>query len=159
LKNVASETEYLFKTLSMMGGKLGPVLFQFPKTFPADIEKLKSFLSLLPRTISFAFEFRNPSWFDEPVLDLLREKGCSLCTPDSDENATTEIINTAPWGYLRLRRVDYTENELSQWLKRVLSQKWQKVFVFFKHEEESGKGPDMAIRFCRLVDSLKTSKK
>lgn len=159
LKNVTSETEYLLKTLSMLGKKLGPVLFQFPKTFHADVPRLKIFLSLLPRTISFAFEFRNPSWLDEAVLDLLREKECSLCTPDSDENATTEINSTASWGYLRLRRVNYTEAELSQWLKRILSQKWQKAFVFFKHEEETGKGPDMAIRFCGLVDSLKTSKK
>ena len=158
LKNVASETEYFFKTLSMMGRKLGPVLFQFPKTFHADVARLKGFLSLLPRTISFAFEFRNPSWLDEAVLDLLREKECGLCTPDSDENATTEIISTAPWGYLRLRRVNYTEAELSQWLKRILSQKWQQAFVFFKHEEETGKGPDMALNFCRLVDAIRVSK-
>ena len=155
LKNVALETEYLLKTLSMLSKKLGPVLFQFPKTFHADVPRLRAFLSVLPRTISFAFEFRNPSWLDETVLDLLREKECSLCTPDSDENATTEINSTASWGYLRLRRVNYTEAELSQWLKRILSQKWQKAFVFFKHEEETGKGPDMAIRFCGLVDSLK----
>jgi len=159
LKNVESETKYLFKTLSMLGSKLGPVLFQFPKTFPAEVQELKSFLSLLPRTMSFAFEFRNSSWLNGTILDLLREKGCSLCTPDSDENAASEIISTASWGYLRLRRVDYAENELSRWMKRILSQKWQRAFVFFKHEEETGKGPDMAIRFCELVDSLKTSKK
>jgi uncharacterized protein YecE (DUF72 family) len=158
LRNVASETEYFFKTLSMLGRKLGPVLFQFPKTFYADIPELKNFLTLLPHTMSFAFEFRNPSWLDTAILDLLREKGCSLCTPDSDENAATEIIRTASWGYLRLRRVDYTENELSGWLKRILSQKWQGAFVFFKHEEETGKGPDTAIRFCKFVDSIKTSK-
>ena len=64
---------------------------------------------------------------------------------------TTEIISTASWGYLRLRRVDYTEAELSQWMKRILSQKWQRAFVFFKHEEEAGKGPDMAIHFHDLA--------
>ena len=139
--------DYLFRTLSVLGKRLGPVLFQFPKSFHADLPALKNFLSLIPRTISCAFEFRNPSWLDEAVLDLLREKGCSLCTPDSDENATTEIISTASWGYLRLRRVDYTEAELSQWMKRIISQEWQKAFVFFKHEEEAGKGPDMATHF------------
>jgi uncharacterized protein YecE (DUF72 family) len=151
LRNVASETEYFLKTLSMLGKKLGPVLFQFPTTFHADLPVLKNFLSLLPRTMSFTFEFRNPSWLDETVLGLLREKGCSLCTPDSDENATTEIITTASWGYLRLRRVNYTKAELSQWLKGIVSQKWQKAFVFFKHEEETGKGPDMAIHFQDLA--------
>ena len=63
-----------------------------------------------------------------------------------------EIINTAPWGYLRLRRSDYTDGDLSQWLEKILSQKWEKAFVFFKHEGEA-KGPEMAIRFRELADS------
>ena len=64
----------------------------------------------------------------------------------------TEIISTAPWGYLRLRRSDYTEADLSQWLERILAQKWEKAFVFFKHEEEA-KGPEMAIRFRELTEA------
>ena len=76
---------------------------------------------------------------------------CSLCIADTDENPATEIIRTAPWGYLRLRRSDYTEADLSQWLERILAQKWEKAFVFFKHEEEA-KGPEMAIRFRELSD-------
>ena len=151
LKNVDTEMDYFFRTISVLGKRLGPVLFQLPKSFHADLPALKNFLTLIPRTISCAFEFRSPSWLEAGIVDLLREKGCSLCTPDSDENAATEIISTASWGYLRLRRVDYTEVELSQWMKRILSQKWQTAFVFFKHEEETGKGPDMAIHFHDLA--------
>src|SRR5512135_441679 len=36
LKNVGEETDYLFNTLRILGRKLGPVLFQFPKSFRAD---------------------------------------------------------------------------------------------------------------------------
>jgi uncharacterized protein YecE (DUF72 family) len=151
LKNVDTEMDYLFRTISVLGKRLGPVLFQLPKSLHADLPALKNFLTLVPRTISCAFEFRSPSWLEAGIVDLLREKGCSLCTPDSDENAATEIISTASWGYLRLRRVGYTEVELSQWMKRILSQKWQRAFVFFKHEEEAGKGPDMAIHFHDLA--------
>jgi uncharacterized protein YecE (DUF72 family) len=153
LRNVESETDYLFRMLSVLGKRLGPVLFQFPKSFHADLPALKDFFTLIPRTISCAFEFRSPSWLEAGIVDLLREKGCSLCTPDSVDNAATEIISTASWGYLRLRRVDYTEVELSQWMKRILSQKWQRAFVFFKHEEEAGKGPDMAIHFHDLANN------
>ncbi len=64
----------------------------------------------------------------------------------------TEIISTAPWGYLRLRRSDYTEADLTQWLEKILAQKWEKAFVFFKHEGEA-RGPEMAIRFRELADS------
>ena len=154
LRNVESETEYLLRTLSTLGGKLGPILFQFPKNFRADPALLKDFLALMPLTMSFAFEFRSQSWLNGEIHDLLRQKGCSLCTTDSEENPAEEITATANWGYLRLRRPDYTDADLSLWAKKVLSQQWEKAFVFFKHEEEAG-GIDMAIRFRELTGSKK----
>ncbi|MDD5167989.1 MAG: DUF72 domain-containing protein [Syntrophales bacterium] len=150
LRNVDEEAEYLFKTLSVLDRKLGPVLFQFPKSFHADLPLLEDFFELIPGHIFSAFEFRHPSWLNEEILALLRERECSLCIADTDENPTTEIIRTASWGYLRLRRSDYTEADLLAWRGRILSQKWDKAFVFFKHEEEA-KGPEMAMRFHALT--------
>ena len=152
MKDVSEETGYLFRTLSILGMKLGPVLFQFPKSFRADRHALENFLALVPRDMASAFEFRNPSWLDEEILDLLRKKGSSLCIADWDEDPADQIISTASWGYLRLRRSDYTDGNLSQWMERILSQKWEKAFVFFKHEDEAG-GAEMAVRFSKLVDS------
>jgi uncharacterized protein YecE (DUF72 family) len=158
LKDVDAETEYLFRTLSVLDGKLGPVLFQFPKSFHADRTSLEDFLSLIPGNMSCAFEFRNPSWLDAEILDLLHRNGCSLCIVDVDEEPAGEIISTASWGYLRLRRSDYTDADLSQWMKEILSQKWKRAFVFFKHEEEA-RGPEAAMRFRELADSqVKKSK-
>ena len=151
LKNVGEETEYLFSALLALGRKLGPILFQFPKGFRADHGVLKDFLALIPGNMSCAFEFRSPSWLDVEILDLLREKGCSLCIADADENPANEIISTAAWGYLRLRRSDYPDADLSQWIERILSQKWERVFVFFKHEE-GAKGAEMAMRFQELSE-------
>ena len=150
LRNVGAETDYLFRTLAVLERKLGPVLFQFPGSFHADHPALKDFLDLIP-DMSCAFEFRSPSWLNVEILDLLRERRCSLCIADTDENPTNEIIDTAPWGYLRLRRSDYTNADLSQWVERIFSQKWERAFVFFKHEEEA-KGPEMAMRFRELTD-------
>jgi uncharacterized protein YecE (DUF72 family) len=152
LRDVGSETEYLFRSLSVLDRKLGPVLFQFPKSFHADPPRLKDFLALIPGHISSAFEFRHPSWLDVEIYELLRGSGLSLCLADTDENPAAEIINTAPWGYLRLRRSDYRAADLSQWLEKILAQKWEKAFVFFKHEEEA-KGAEMAIRFREIADS------
>ncbi len=152
MRDVGGETEYLFRTLSTLGRKLGPVLFQFPPNFRADRPRLEEFLALLPDQFSCAFEFRHPSWLEPDILALLRARGCSLCLADTDEIPVTEIINTAPWGYLRLRRSDYSEADLSQWLERILAQEWQQAFAFFKHEGEA-KGPETAIRFRELADS------
>ncbi len=152
LRNVFEETEYLFRSLSVMGRKLGPVLFQFPKSFRADLPALKDFLALIPVDSACAFEFRSPSWLDEGVSALLSEKGCSLCIADSDENPADQIISTATWGYLRLRRSDYTDADLSEWAGRILSQTWERAFVFFKHEGEAI-GTELAIYFQELIDS------
>jgi uncharacterized protein YecE (DUF72 family) len=154
LRDVSEETEYLFRTLSILDRKLGPVLFQFPKSFRKDRLVLEDFFALIHGDVACAFEFRSPSWLDDEILDLLRKKGASLCIADSDENPAHEIIRTAPWGYLRLRRSDYTDADLSEWTERIVSQEWKEAFVFFKHEDENpAKGPEMAVRFRELVDS------
>jgi len=152
LKNVFEQTEYLFRSLSLLDGKLGPVLFQFPKSFRADRQALEGFLPLIPDNTACAFDFRSPTWLDEGAPDLLREKGCSWCVEDTDENPVQEIVSTAPWGYLRLRRSDYTDADLSQWAEKILLQKWQRTFIFFKHEDEA-KGAELAMRFQELIDA------
>jgi uncharacterized protein YecE (DUF72 family) len=156
LKDVDQEIDYFFRTISVLNQKLGPVLFQFPKSFKVDRPALDNFLGLVPVDISCAFEFRNPSWLTAGILDLLRSKGCSLCLADTDEDIIGEIISTASWGYLRLRRPDYTAADLAQWQERILAQEWQKVFVFFKHEQ-AGKGPEMALQFLDLTDLSRKS--
>ena len=60
---------------------------------------------------------------------------------------------TANWGYLRLRRVDYTDADLAAWAERIRAQPWDDAFVFFKHEDE-GTAPRLA---GRLIERLHRS--
>jgi len=147
---VGDEARYLFGTLPVLGKKLGPVLFQFPESFHADQPLLKAFVGLIPGHISAAFEFRHPSWLKDETLDLLRAREFSLCIADTDESPADKIISTASWGYLRLRRSEYTDAALAGWLEKILLEKWKKTFVFFKHEDEA-KGPQSAMRLKELV--------
>ncbi len=152
LRNVFEETDYFFRTLSVLDRRLGPILFQFPKSFHPDMSALKDFLGLIPHGVACAFEFRHPAWIAEGAADLLREKGCSLCIADTDEQPAAEIINTASWGYLRLRRRVYAENDLTTWLARISAQGWERAFVYFKHEEEA-RGAELAMRLQQLADT------
>jgi len=152
LRNVAEETRYFFKTLSVLEKKAGPALFQLPGSFRANQTVLEEFLALIPAGMACAFEFRSKSWFKKEILELLRARGCSLCIADTDEKPAGEIISTADWGYLRLRRSDYTEADLSKWLERILAQQWERAFVFFKHEEEA-RGPELAKLFRELAEA------
>jgi uncharacterized protein YecE (DUF72 family) len=158
LRNVFEQTEYLFKSLSILDRKLGPVLFQFPKSFRADRTALEDFLPLIPDSVSCAFDFRSPTWLEGGIPDLLRDKGYSWCIEDTDEDPVKEIISTTAWGYLRLRRSDYADADLSRWMERILSQTWEKAFIYFKHEDEA-KGAELAMHFQELVDSGLNGKK
>ena len=149
LNNVTDETKYLLDTSGLLGERLGVVLFQLPPNMKKDSGRLKSFLKLLPSDTRAAFEFRHETWFDDETFDLLREKDCALVVSDTDEKPLSEIISTAGWGYLRLRRTSYNENDLADWMKRVKDQKWKDAFIFFKHEDE-GTGPKLAAQFLEL---------
>ena len=152
LKNCADETKYLLDTAALMGERLGVVLFQLPPNSKKDSERLKDFLALLPPDKRAAFEFRHESWFDDEILELLRAHDCALVVSDTDEKPLEEIISTAQWGYLRLRKTNYEPPDLADWMKRVQEQKWKDAFVFFKHEDE-GVGPKLAAQFIKLCES------
>jgi uncharacterized protein YecE (DUF72 family) len=150
INNVADETKYLLETVALLQDRLGVVLFQLPPNMKKDTARLAAFLDLLPALTRTAFEFRHETWFDDEVFNLLSEKNCALVVSDTDEKPLTEIISTANWGYLRLRRAAYDENGLAEWMNRVAAQKWNDAFVFFKHEDE-GVGPKLAAQFLNLT--------
>jgi uncharacterized protein YecE (DUF72 family) len=150
LKDVEDETKYLLDTVSVLDESLGVILFQLPPNLKKDLPRLETFLNVLPQTTKAAFEFRHQTWLEDDVLELLSSKNHALCISDTDDLPVTHIDRTADWGYLRLRRVEYSVENLKEWLKRVDDQKWNEAFVFFKHEDE-GTGPKLAAEFIRLA--------
>jgi uncharacterized protein YecE (DUF72 family) len=151
LKGAEAEVEYLFHAAAAaMDARLGAVLFQLPPNLRKDIDRLKSFLALLPADRAVAFEFRHPSWFDDEVLACLRQGNRALCLAETDDNDSSDLIATADWGYLRLRRAQYSRADLLGWKERIVSQPWSHAYVFFKHEDE-GIGPKLAGEFLELA--------
>lgn len=149
LKDADEETNYLLSTAKTLGSRLGVILFQQPPYLRKNADLLKSFLELIPNDIRAAFEFRHHSWFDNETYALLKEKNCALCIADT-EDSDGQIVSTADWGYLRLRKPDYSETALSDWKNQIQAQNWDRAYVFFKHEDE-GAGPRMARRFLDLA--------
>lgn len=152
LKEAEDETKYFLETSAVLEDELGVVLFQLPPNMKKDIDRLKTFLQQLPTQPRAAFEFRHASWFDDDVLDLLRGENRALVISDTDDMPTTHIDKTADWGYLRLRRVNYSVENLKEWLGRIRSQNWQEAFLYFKHEDE-GTGPKLAGQFLDLASA------
>ena len=151
LKETDEETKYFLETAAVLGDQLGVVLFQMPPNMKKDLPRLETFLRLLPPTTPAAFEFRHPTWFDDDVLDLLRSQNRPLVVSDTDDLPTTHIDKTADWGYLRLRRVNYSEENLVEWAARIRDQHWKETFLFFKHED-AGTGPRLAAQFLKIAN-------
>jgi uncharacterized protein YecE (DUF72 family) len=150
LKEVEDSVSYLLKVAGVLKERLGPLLFQLPPYLKKDAERLREFLGLLPKGTRAAFEFRHQTWFDDETFELLREHGAVLCIAEAENDLVIPLVSTTDWGYLRLRRPDYGDPELKEWVQKLRQQNWRDVFVFFKHEDE-GKAPLMAKRFLELA--------
>jgi uncharacterized protein YecE (DUF72 family) len=152
LQDCSDSVKYLLEVTAGLNERLGPLLFQLPPNLKKDIPRLRQFFTCIPLDRRLALEFRHESWFDAETFDTLRQRNASLCIAEAEEGEGVAVPfePTADWGYLRLRRPDYTDVELKQWIDRIRQTNWKDAFIFFKHEDE-GKGPAMAKRFLELA--------
>ncbi len=146
----ADSIDYLYRTLATLGAKRGPVLFQLPPFLRKDLPRLVEFLQVLPADHRAAFEFRHTSWFDDDVYAALKDAGAALCLSEREDDAPPPLVETAPWGYLRLRLEQYSDDDLAQWAQRLSATSWQDVHVYFMHEP---KAPPYAQALLRLASA------
>jgi uncharacterized protein YecE (DUF72 family) len=152
LAGAEDDVRYFLEVAGALGQKLGPLLFQLPPNLKKDAGRLRDFLTLLPRALRVALEVRHDSWYDDEIYTVLRERDAALCAADTDEveDPGRLLVPTSSWGYLRLRRTEYSDEQLAAWRERIAAQQWSDAYVFFKHEDE-GKGPAFAKRFLAAV--------
>jgi uncharacterized protein YecE (DUF72 family) len=150
LRDVADETAYLLATAGALGPRLGALLFQLPPNLKLDLERLDAFLALLAQGTRAAFEFRHPSWADDAVHARLRERGFAWVVADVEEAPPPDLVATADWTYLRLRRPGYAPADLAGWLAKLRASPASEALVFFKHEE-AGAGPRLAAELLALA--------
>jgi uncharacterized protein YecE (DUF72 family) len=135
LKAEATESlGYLYRNLAALGAKRGPVLFQLPPNLKKDLPRLTAFLALLPADHYASFEFRNATWFDDEVYAALKGAGAALVLSEREDNAPPPLVETASWGYVRLRLEEYSEADLKHWARTLEATSWREIFVYFMHE-------------------------
>jgi uncharacterized protein YecE (DUF72 family) len=154
LKDPEEPITRLFSRAFELKGKLGPVLYQLPKQMPKNVERLAAFLDLLPPRVKHALEFREPSWYDEDVMQLLRRHNVALCLHDMAGSVAPRLL-TARFTYVRFhgaaQRYDgaYPQNALEDWAEW-LSANGHPAFVYFNNDI-GGHAPRDAARLKTLL--------
>jgi len=143
LKDPQEPLERLMHRAGGLGDKLGPILFQFPHTWPANLERLEAFLDVLAhyREQRFAFEFRDQTWLGPVTYRLLEGGNAALCLPVGPM-APLDVRLTTNWTYVRMhsgrRSVGYGEQELADWAGRIESflDQGLDTYVYFNNDAE-----------------------
>jgi uncharacterized protein YecE (DUF72 family) len=134
LRDCQIELRQFTEVMSLLGDKLGPLLFQFPyfskrhfSSAQVFLDRLEPFLDQLPEGLRFAIEIRNRWWITRRMLDLLRAHRVALALTDHpwmppiQELMRQHDVVTAGFAYIR-------------WLgdrqaMEVITQKWDRLVV------------------------------
>lgn len=141
LKDPEKPLSLFLKRAKLLKDNLGPILFQLPPRWRCNPSRLAEFVELLPDNIRSAFEFREPSWFNKEVYNILRGKNIALCIyhmPDFE----SPIEITAKFVYIRFHGTDflyggrYSKTELSRWAEIIKGfiRKGMDVYAYFNND-------------------------
>jgi uncharacterized protein YecE (DUF72 family) len=143
--------------LRLLGKKVGPVLFQLPPQFRKNRSRIEAFLKLLPPRRRYAFEFRHPSWYEDDILDLLRNNDIALCISDHHD-APSPWLATASFVYVRGHgpggryQGRYCSDTLARWKRWLLAMRRAERagYVYFDNDQKSA-APKDAARFQKML--------
>ena len=155
LRNAEEPVENFLSRARLLETKLGPLLYQLPPNMKRNDEVLESFLSILPPGLSHVFEFRNQSWLNEEVFDILRRHGVGFCIYDMPD-FTTPLVTTTDFSYIRFHGSTwmyggcYSDEELKGWAERIsnLTEGLSTAYIYFNNDAEA-----FAIRNARTLST------
>jgi len=140
--NVPKESiKKFFDHIPSLKNKLGPILFQLPPNWHKNILRLADFNAALPDNYRYVFEFRDPDWFADDIVDLLNENNIAFCIYDLEGNEIPLHI-TANFAYVRLHgpgpkyQGNYSKELLEKWADRF--QEWMEedleIYCYFNND-------------------------
>ncbi|MFL5901577.1 MAG: DUF72 domain-containing protein, partial [Solirubrobacterales bacterium] len=127
LKECEEPLERMMTAVRRLGDRLGPMLYQLPPGMKRNLERLESFLKILPKDVTSVFEFRNADWYAPETYALLDRYGASFCVHDMP-GSRTERIAVGPIAYVRFHGGEgkywgrYSDEGLLGWTDWLLQQ-------------------------------------
>jgi uncharacterized protein YecE (DUF72 family) len=115
----------LLERARRLGSRLGPILYQLPPRWKCNLERLRQFVNLLPQDLLHAFEFRDPSWYNDEVRALLDQAGMGFCIHDM-AGSPSPLWVTGRLAYVRFHGAAgakyeglYTQDQMRAWAQRL----------------------------------------
>jgi uncharacterized protein YecE (DUF72 family) len=157
LREADDSVDLFWSRATRLGDKLGSILFQLPPNFRADPAVLKDFLAGLPKDMRAAFEFRDDSWRQEEVFDLLDRAGAAWVLADRPR-WRVRLVVTGGWSYVRfhqgrLTQPGYSRSKLRTWAERIAGVDAKDVFVFFNNDAMAA-APHDALTMTDLLSGM-----
>lgn len=160
MKKLNDPEESLSKFLrrvETLKGKLGPILFQLPPKWRANPQRLQEFLRVLPRRHRHAFEFRDTSWFNESVYELLSRYRAAFCIYDlagttSPKQVTCDLVYVRLHGPGAAYEGSYSAQTLAGWAGAfsAWSRQGKQVYCYFDNDQ-AGYAPQNALRLREML--------
>ena len=156
LREAKDSVDLFWSRTTRLREKLGPILFQLPPNFRPDPALLKDFLGVLPGRMRAAFEFRDDSWQQDEVLELLDRAGAAWVMADRP-GWRGPIHVTGGWSYVRFhqgRRAHpgYARSKLRAWADRLAGLDAGDVFAFFNNDAMAAAPNDASTLIDLLLD-------
>ncbi|MBN2025697.1 MAG: DUF72 domain-containing protein [Actinobacteria bacterium] len=143
LKDPQEPVTTFIERVKVLGDKLGPILFQLPPRWKLNLERLRSFLDVLPVGHKYTFEFRDPSWFAEEVYEALSARNAAFCIYELAGRLSPKKV-TADFVYVRLHgpgdayEGDYDAQTLAGWAGAfsTWAGKGLQVYCYFDNDQK-----------------------
>jgi len=152
-KGASDAADGLGKTLDLLGGKLGPVLFQLPPFFRQDLKTLESFLTQTTGVKKKVFEFRHDSWLNQSTYQLLEKHEAGFCIAETEDmKPVLKVTGGLP--YFRLRKDVYMATDLVKWTDKIrdIVKGTEQAYVYLRHDE-TGENASYAVGMKGKISS------
>lgn len=147
----------LIRQLRVLGDKLAVTVFRLPPHWRCNPGRLRLFLEALPQGFRYAFEFRDASWFNDEIYEILARHNAAFVIfqvgkRTSAQKITADFVYVRLWGAKGLNKGDYDEMMLRTWAERLngWASEGKNVYCYFDNEE-NGFAPVNAHRLKQLV--------
>ena len=156
LKDPSEPLHTLLETVEVLGDKLGPILFQLPPRWQFNPQRFDNFLDSLPANHRYAFEFRDPRWFNTSAYEMMSKHRAAFCIYElagllSPKEVTADFIYIRLHGPGEAYQGEYDTDALAGWAGAFYT--WAKqgkeIFCYFDNDE-AGYAAQDALRLQKM---------